>query len=148
MKFPHILSALCAGALLAACNSLDSPLQYVSNIGHDGRVYNTNTGSWDWPEEHNVANKQKQRNAEIATTLKSTPTPAKKIVAKATTTPIPVATRITPVPMPANGTWVYNAETGKFDWAPSGAPPIAKPEQAQPAPAPAPTGNGAPLFPQ
>jgi len=148
MKSAHLVAALSLGSLLAACNSLDSPLSNVSNLshlGHDARVYNSNTNSWDWPDDSAEARKrEKERKAQLLAAMKATPAgtpastvrpgyydPLKGVTVKTVPsgsadpkfTPFPVAQRVTPPPAPKNGTGYFNPETGKIEWTTDGRPP-------------------------
>jgi hypothetical protein len=52
MKPTFFLAAAAGLALLAGCNSLDSPFSdwKVFQSGRDGRVYNPQTGEYEWPK--------------------------------------------------------------------------------------------------
>lgn len=77
MKLVPILTALSLGSLLIACDSLDSPLRSVANIGHDERVYNSSTGHYEWPDDLASQQKQKREKAASAAMPKATPSPTK-----------------------------------------------------------------------
>lgn len=74
MKLTHILAVISLGSLLIACDSLDNPLR---NLGHDERVYNSNTGHYEWPDDLASQQKQKRETAALASRPKVTPAPAK-----------------------------------------------------------------------
>lgn len=73
MKLP-LLFALTASALCAGCNSLDSPLTSLNPFrsGHDGRVYNIQTGEYEWPKD---ATPRPVKSARRAGRTPSTPSP-------------------------------------------------------------------------
>jgi hypothetical protein len=170
MKLAPLLAALSVGSLLVACNSLDNPFHAILNTGNDARVYNSNTGSYEWPDAigHPI-----QPLPKVAAATSPDPTPSKKLAAryydpkkgafvkgtpppKPKASPAALAVRVTPVPAPAKGTGVYNLDSGKFDWSPSGIPTAGKPAApsgqttlATPAPSSVTPGSpAAPLFPQ
>jgi hypothetical protein len=53
MKFPIPVVFLATSALVAGCNSLDNPLAGVNLLGsgRDARVYNAQTGEFEWPKD-------------------------------------------------------------------------------------------------
>ena len=53
MKFPIPVVFLATSVLVAGCNSLDNPLAGMNLLGtgHDGRVYNAQTGEFEWPKD-------------------------------------------------------------------------------------------------
>ena len=78
MKLSHLAAA--AGlALLAGCNSLDNPLSDLTifKTGRDSRVYNPQTGEYEWPDK---ANKPRPRAERVAAgkpgSVPATPSPA------------------------------------------------------------------------
>jgi len=147
MKLSYILIPATASLLLAGCNSLDNPVSNLfRGVGRDERVYNTQTGEWEWP-----ANKQKpadKKSAAVASAVSSSndphgfndtrywdgqrnqwvqadqprgAAPAKpKPTPQPTEGAAPVTTQTPPPPpapaRPANATGVYNPSTGKIDW--------------------------------
>jgi hypothetical protein len=147
MKFAPLLAALSLGFLVAACESLDSPFNSLSsnpllNTGRDARVYNGNTGSYEWPNTTPHPRPQPTPTAIAKAKATPTATPWKKVEpqkgafvqgktpaaipgkAKATpeevaaqATPSPVVAQATPVPAPAKGTGIFNLQTGKIEWA-------------------------------
>jgi len=156
MKLAPLLAALAIGSLVAACNSLDSPFSGLSsnallNTGRDARVYNGNTGSYEWPNTTPTPRPKKTPDAVAlnVTPPPYTPAPGKTpppkpgkgkatpsaVVAKATPTPPPatpqatpnVVAQITPVPAPEKGTGIYNVQTHRFEWATPGAATPGKP---------------------
>jgi hypothetical protein len=178
MKIAPLLAVLSLGSLVAACDSLDNPFHALLNTGNDARVYNGNTGSYEWPNS-TPRPKPPAPPVVIASANKATPTPTatpgKKVAGRssdsqkaafvqgknpsptpvnAKATPSAVAVQATPVPPPAKGTGIYNMETGKFEWSPSGVPTARKPaappaQETQATPAPSvPVAPGSPLFPQ
>lgn len=78
MKFPPRICALAISTLLAACNSLDNPLAGMNllNSGHDGRVFNSQTGEFEWPKDATPRPGRTRKTAELSAALKPTPTPA------------------------------------------------------------------------
>ena len=59
--------------LFAGCNSLTNPFARLFR-GHDERVYNPQTGEWEYPNRKG-ATPQPQKSAAVASALASTPTP-------------------------------------------------------------------------
>jgi hypothetical protein len=72
MKFLSIALLLSAALLLAACNSLDNPFANLFHGNHDGRVFNPQTGQWDYPNG-NANPTPKSKSAAVASALGSTP---------------------------------------------------------------------------
>jgi hypothetical protein len=75
MKLTSLLTA--AGlALLAGCNSLDSPFSdwKLLQTGRDGRVYNPQTGEYEWPK--NATPRPKTTPAHQSGRAPATPAPA------------------------------------------------------------------------
>lgn len=184
MKIASLLAVLSLGSLVAACNSLDSPFSGLSsnpllNTGRDARVYNGNTGHYEWPNTTPTPKPQPTPTV-IASAKKATPTPAatpgkkggafvqgstpaatpgkpkatpKAVAVKATpapatpeATPSVVAAQITPIPAPEKGTGIYNIQTHRFEWAPSGAPTPGKPAGTPAKKTPAPSAKATPAL--
>lgn len=146
------LTLFAAGALLlAGCSSLDNPFAGLFHgVGHDERVYNPQTGQWEWPAD-------KRTSKEKKSALAATPAPhgfndtrywdpkrnqwveqeeklSSASKSKATPAPATPVARVAPTPPPPRGsrtTGVYNASTGKIEWQGSG-------EYVPSAPAPTP----------
>src|SRR5678815_332294 len=78
MKFPLPAALLAASALFAGCNSLDNPLSGINlfGTGHDARVYNAQTGEFEWPKDQ----KRRARRPSPATAgaAGTTPVPERK----------------------------------------------------------------------
>lgn len=53
MKFPIPALFLATSVLVTGCNSLDNPLAGMNLLGsgRDGRVYNSQTGEFEWPKD-------------------------------------------------------------------------------------------------
>lgn len=74
MKFSSAIIPVCVlAALLAACSSLDNPFGSLFHTGHDERVYNPQTGQYEWPA--GKATPKPQKSAAVASALNSTPAP-------------------------------------------------------------------------
>ena len=166
MKLAPLLAVLSLGSLLGACNSLDNPLHGLLNTGNDGRVLNTSTGSYEWPNT-TPEPKPKPKPPDVPPAYRATPTPAKSILPQQTSvakadTPIPTPQKAQPTPKaiakakatpgPSKETGVLNLQTGKIDWTPVGVPTSGKsadlPAQGTLA-TPAPSASAAgPSFPQ
>lgn len=73
LKLARVL-ILAVGALCAGCNSLDNPLTSIPifRSGHDGRVFNSRTGEYEWPKEAPARPANASRRAAPAT---ATPAP-------------------------------------------------------------------------
>ncbi len=119
MKFRTSAVVLAATALVTGCNSLDNPLGGLLNTGNDARVFNSQTGQYEWPPE------------------KRTPRPKG-------TPPPPVAT---PVPErqsegryydPQKGQWVEADKPGAAKSKKPSAPPVALKDTPAPAGTPQP----------
>lgn len=142
MKLSSILISATGAVLLAGCNSLDNPVTNLFHgMGNDARVYNSQTGQWEYPPEKRQP-KQKvagaaatpgpqsfddtrywdsQRNQWVQTDPPRTKTPpkAKPTPPPADATDATTASQPTPPPAPprpAQETGVYNASTGKIEW--------------------------------
>ncbi len=162
MKRSLFSTLIAASTLLTGCGSLENPLAGFFHTGHDARVYNAQTGQFEWPEEKKAPKQRK--SADVAAALASTPAPAGRndgryfdaqknqwieqqpddaaVAAhrpKAAQHPKAVAATAAPLPtpvpspVPAQATGYYNTSTGKIDWA-AGAAPARAP---MPTPAPA-----------
>jgi hypothetical protein len=160
MKLSSITILTAAALSLTACNSLDNPVANLfHSAGHDERVYNPQTGQWEWPAEKRA--KQEKKSAAVASTLASTPvphgfndtrywdpqrnewvsqqaphvsTPAKPKPTPAPSEPAAAAGSqfaLAPTPRPSRATGVYNSATGKIEWQNSGE---SVPPEATPAP--------------
>lgn len=146
MKLSSILIPATALLLLAGCNSLDNPISNLfRGVGHDQRVYNTQTGQWEWPEEKRQPAEKKSaavasamggatpaphsyndtrywdasRNQWVEADQPRTSTPAKPKPTPASSAPAPATTQAAPPPpppRPSRATGVYNPSTGKIDW--------------------------------
>ena len=67
-----ILLAATAGLALAACHSLDSPSFPTS--GSDARVYNLQTGRFEWPDGDGQSSRADQRRSSLAGDRREAPT--------------------------------------------------------------------------
>jgi len=150
------------GFLVVACDSLEGPFSGLAgnpllNTGRDARVYNGNTGSYEWPNT-TPHPKPPPTPTPIALAAKTKatppPTPWKKVdqpkgafvqgknpaaipvKGKATpiaaqATPSAVVAQATPVPAPVKGTGIFNLQTGKIEWATPAPPAPAAPAPQQ-----------------
>ena len=66
MKIPRVLAAA-AVALGAGCHSLDNPFSSIPNTGRDARIYNVQTGRWEWPEKDRPRSTPKPARTAAAT---------------------------------------------------------------------------------
>lgn len=145
MKLSSILIPAAASLLLAGCNSLDNPISNLFHgVGRDERVYNAQTGEWEWPADKRKPSEKK--SGEVASALSSTPAPhsfndtrywdpsrnqwveaeqrRSNTPAKPKPTPPPPSEPVVstaspsepPPPRPSQATGVYNPSTGKIDW--------------------------------
>lgn len=75
MKLPHLLAAA-ALVLGAGCNSLDNPLTHLDlfKTGHDGRVFNSRTGEYEWPARPTP--RPRTKAAPASRTAAATPAPS------------------------------------------------------------------------
>jgi hypothetical protein len=75
MKLTSLLAAVAGLALLVGCNSLDSPFSdwKLLQTGRDGRVYNPQTGEYEWPKNATPRPKAPARQSGRAP---ATPAPA------------------------------------------------------------------------
>jgi hypothetical protein len=152
MKFPLPAFILSGSVLIAGCNSLDNPLGGFLGSGHDARVYNSQTGQFEWPKEEQ---KKKKSGSDAVVAAMGTPAPhqsdgryfdaqknewvevreersaavkPKKPAAPTPvlmTTPVPVGT---PPPVrPPRARGVYNASTGQIEWTDFNPAPSATP---------------------
>jgi hypothetical protein len=148
MKLSSVIILAMASLLLAACSSLDNPFSNLFHFGsHDERVYNPQTGEWEWPADkrkpsaaatpashgndtrywdpqHNQWSQGSQERT--ATASKPSPAPSSDPAPAAATAPAAPA----PTPRASHATGVYNASTGKIEWK--------NPGEAVPSAAPAP----------
>jgi hypothetical protein len=151
MKFRASAVVFAATAVLVAgCNSLDNPLGGLFHTGDDARVFNSQTGQWEWPPEKRtprpkttptpapittpVPERQSegryydpQKNqwveADKPGTEKSKKPSAAPVTLKAT--PAPVGT---PQPVrSARARGVYNPSTGQIEWTDFDPAPAATP---------------------
>jgi hypothetical protein len=147
MKLSSILIPAAASLLFAGCNSLDNPISNMFHgVGRDERVYNAQTGQWEWPADKHKPTEKKseavasamsspegsrtyndtrywdaQRNQWVQTDQPRTASPSKPKPAPAPTEAAPIAATQAAPPSPAparpsNATGVYNPSTGKIDW--------------------------------
>jgi hypothetical protein len=152
---------IAVSALLTGCGSLENPFANFFRTGRDARVYNAQTGQFEWPEEKKPSSERKA--AKVAGALASTPAPVGRsdtryfdaqknqwveqqpedapATKRPKTGPRPPGLLGTPAPLPTPGptpvsaqaTGYYNTSTGKIEWG-AGAPAAHAP---MPAPAPA-----------
>ncbi len=76
---PAPLIALATTVLLAAgCNSLDNPLAGLNpfDTGHDARVYNQQTGEFEWPKDQQGRPKRGNRSSAVSSAIAGANTPA------------------------------------------------------------------------
>jgi hypothetical protein len=59
MKLSFFFALLAASALLTGCGSLDNPFTRFFHTGNDARVFNAQTGQYEWPEEKKSAEQRK-----------------------------------------------------------------------------------------
>jgi len=144
MKFPLPAFFLVASVLVAGCNSLENPVGGLLDTGRDGRVYNAQTGEFEWPKD---SQKPRARKPSAATRASGAASPAERqgdgryfdiqknqwVEAReerapdsrgkarpAPSAPVaatalpPAATPPPPPPPRASGT--YNASTGQIEW--------------------------------
>jgi hypothetical protein len=140
MKLPPLVILFAASGLLAGCGSLDNPFAGMNwfGTGKDARVYNAQTGQFEWPKE-DQAHARKPANAGAApvqvrktdgryydatknqwvdtpdeTARPSRPKP------RATPTVISPGSQVqtgpAPEPPPAQASGVYNSSTGRIEW--------------------------------
>jgi len=146
MKLSSVLIPVTASLLLAACNSLDNPItNFFHGTGRDARVYNAQTGEWEWPADKRKP--QEKKSAAVASALAtpgpnsfndtrywdaqrnqwvqpeqprpsspSKPKPSAPPAESADASSAPSAPPPPPPPRPAHATGVYNASTGKIEW--------------------------------
>jgi hypothetical protein len=128
--------------LFAGCNSLTNPFAGLFR-GHDERVYNPQTGEWEYPNKKG-ATPPPQKSATVAAALASTPAPqgsphstdwvekhgtaspaagssgSSTQVASNPNAPVnPTADPAAPAPAPprpGRATGYYNTQTGKIEW--------------------------------
>jgi hypothetical protein len=140
MKLSFILIPAAASLLLMGCNSLDNPITNLFHgTGRDERVYNTQTGQWEWPPDKrqkkaaataNTASPQAfndtrywdpQRNQWVQQDQPPTSAPSKTKPAAPSDAPAPATAQAAPPPPPPaprspQATGVYNSSTGKIEW--------------------------------
>jgi len=151
MKYPIAAVLLSTTVFVAGCNSLDNPLAGLFHTGNDARVFNPQTGQYEWPPEQ-----RKPQPRGPATAGGTTPAPerqsegryydpqknqwveardekptAGKLKKPASppvvlmTTPVPVGT---PPPVrPPRARGVYNPSTGQIEWTDFNPAPSATP---------------------
>lgn len=73
MKLSSATILVAASALFAACNSLDNPFSSWFHAHGDARVYNPQTGQWEYPNQKTTPKPQK--SAAVASALNTTPAP-------------------------------------------------------------------------
>jgi hypothetical protein len=143
MKISIVTILAASLCLFAGCNSLTNPLAGLFR-GHDERVYNPQTGEWEYPNKKGPT-PAPQKSAAVASALSSTPAPqggsarSTDWVEKHTASPSagpstqvasnpnapvnpsadPAANAPAPTPpppRPGRATGYYNPATGKIDW--------------------------------
>ncbi len=144
MKISIVPILVATLALGAGCSSLDNPLANLFH-GHDARVYNPQTGEWEYPNKK--ATPSPQKSAAIASALSSTPAPQgsghsadwvepRKVpdptsapsnatasaggADPASGAPAPAPAPTPPPPRPKRATGIYNPATGKIEWQTTG----------------------------
>src|SRR3954454_21956025 len=79
MRRPAIYFAALLAASLAGCSDLsDNPLHALSRSGRDARVFNPQTGHYEWPEEE-VPRRRTSRTAALDEAARESSTPSKPI---------------------------------------------------------------------
>ena len=157
-KFMKILfpaTLLTASLFIVGCDSLDNPLSGLLRSGHDERVYNSQTGEFEWPKDSKKRpsnprpagaatgavpaperkgdgryyDTQKSQWVEAAEDRESAPKPRSKPAAPAPVlraTPVPVGT---PPPVrPPRARGIYNPSTGQIEWNDFDPAPTARPQ--------------------
>ena len=145
MKISTVTILAASFCLFAGCNSLTNPFAGLFH-GHDERVYNPQTGEWEYPNKKGPT-PPPQKSAAVAAALASTPAPqsnphstdwiekhaaaspsapSSTQVASNPNAPVtppadPAATATAPVPTPppprpGRATGYYNTQTGKIEW--------------------------------
>ena len=79
MKFTLPVVFLAASVFVVGCNSLDNPLADTNLLGsgHDARVYNAQTGEYEWPKD-SKKRRPSSRTASLASDGTTTPAPERK----------------------------------------------------------------------
>ena len=148
-------AVVCALAIsVVGCSSLDNPLSAFNPFrsGRDARVYNAQTGEYEWPKEEGARHQagapaapQQQKRGDgryfdatknewvdaprddVSTSRpKDKPAPGSRLnLNQPVVTPAQAAEP--PPPSPARASGVYNPSTGRIDWDTSGAVPAPTP---------------------
>ncbi len=138
MKYPLPAVLLVTSVLMAGCNSLDNPFHGLFGTGHDARVYNSQTGQFEWPPDQKKPQPRGpapaggtpaperaaegryfdvQKNQWVEVREEKTAASKSKKAASPPplmTTPVPVGT---PPPVrPPRARGVYNPSTGQIEW--------------------------------
>jgi hypothetical protein len=148
MKLFSIATLLALSVLLTACDSLTNPFASWFHGHGDSRVYNPQTGQWEYPNGNAPASSSgPKRSAAVAGAMASTPAPQQTSdgrmfdpqknqwvemhnanspgsdspPASPSANPTPSALPPPPQPpRPQRDTGVYNPVTGKIEWQSSG----------------------------
>jgi hypothetical protein len=141
-KFPLLAVFLVASVFVAGCNSLDNPVGGLLDTGRDARVYNPQTGEFEWPKD---SQNQKPRGRRPATTgtapaqerqgdgryydlqknqwveAREERAPSSKpksgpATPAPTLLPAPPPKSTPPPERPARASGVYNPSTGEIEW--------------------------------
>jgi hypothetical protein len=126
---PIATTAAAAVLLLSSCSSLENPFSgWFHHNTHDERVYNPQTGEWEWPPDKRAAHAREtpapqgsdtrywdaQHNQWVEKTGERSGgagSAREKPSSGAAAPPIAPGT-----PRPSRQTGVYNASTGKIEW--------------------------------
>lgn len=139
MKNPFAAVLFATSVFTAGCSSLDNPFSGLFRTGHDARVYNAQTGDFEWPEDSSkpraprkaagaapaperkgdgryfdaAKNQWVEAPLEGTAASRSKARPAAPAVVAA---PGPQSVVAPPAPPPARASGVYNPSTGQIEW--------------------------------
>ncbi len=156
MKHPLPIVLLTASVFVAGCSTLENPFGNWFGTGRDARVYNAQTGEYEWPTDS--AN-PRARNPAAGPAGGAAPAPErrgdgryydaarnewvqapaenvapprpKSRTAIATPAPLPPPVTAPPPPPPSRASGIYNPSTGQIEWSSYDPAP-----RSAPAPAP------------
>jgi hypothetical protein len=139
MKLPLSAFFIVASVFVAGCNSLDNPVGGILDTGRDNRVFNAQTGEFEWPKDGQKPRARKlgtaaagsepaaersgdgryfdlQKNQWVEARQESASNPRAKSKSAPSAPDVAAAPPPMVIPPPARASGVYNPATGQIEW--------------------------------